>query len=224
MHRLRLVALIAVVLATLIAIADPASASIPTHTGIFGAGYTSSPPEGVKNATVTFKVPNVTCALPNDLEFLYLGVFTFDSGAAMSMNAQVQAMCLNGTKVYQAVVANGTSTKLFGVAVGDTIVARVFETGSTSTAIVKDLAKKTSTSISKAAGYDAKVLVGDYPFLRVPTFTSVRMTKAMVNGTPIGDAPALTRERLQTVSNLQIGLSVLATNHSAFSLVFKNNS
>src|SRR5262245_22033345 len=146
MHRLRVVALVALAVVSLIAVADPASASTPTHTGIVGAGYTSTPPDGVKSATATLKVPSVSCALPNDLEALYLGVFTFDGDSNGSMNAQAQALCVNNTIVYQAVVANGTSTKLLSISPGDTVLLRVTETGTTSTALVKDLTKKTSQS------------------------------------------------------------------------------
>jgi len=204
--------------------ANPASAAVTTHTSALGAGYKTTPVDGVKTASVKFVVPDITCAHPSGFEALFLGVFALNSDAS-GLSAFGQASCNSGSKVYFAEVTDGTNPpKTIGISVGDTILARITEDGATRTALVKNLTAKTSASISKSGSNDEAVLIGDFGSQFVPTFSRVHMFQAMVNGDTIGDAPATNRERLKSASDLQINASLLQSGVATFNLIFKSNA
>src|SRR4051812_25617102 len=118
MRGLRLLVVAAVAVVGLIAGTNPASAAVTTHTSGEGAGYLSVPAGGVTSATVTFKVPDVTCAHDNDFEALYLGAFALDASKDHTMTAFVQASCNLGSKLYFAQVSDGTTDDTLSVAIG----------------------------------------------------------------------------------------------------------
>jgi hypothetical protein len=204
--------------------ANPASASVSTVTSALGAGYLSAPADTVKTATVTFKVPNITCAHNDDYEPLFLGVFGLDNSNVLTEAAFMNAACNNGSKVYFGEVGDSVTNKLMSITIGDIVLVRLTETGSLTTAFIRDVTQKTTQSITKAKANDAKVLVGDLGSTHVPTFgPTLHMSLAKVNGVVIGDAPVTNRQRLKSNTDIQIGATLVASGQAGFSLLFKHN-
>src|SRR5205814_4634047 len=107
--------------------------------------------------------------------------------------------------------APGATTKNASIAVGDVINTRLAETGTTTTAILRNITMDTKTISSHSANRDASVLVGDFGSLHVPTFTNVHFARATVNGAAISDATPVTRERLRSNTNIQISANLIAS-------------
>jgi len=224
MRGLRLILVAAIAVVGLFVAGDPASAAITTNTSALGAGYKSEPPGGVTSASVKLQVPDITCAANDPFEGLLLGVFALNGSNVRTLSAFVQASCVNGSLLYFASVDNGSTHDEISVAIGDTVTARLTEDGVTSTVTVKNITDhNNSASLAKSAAKDPRVLVGDLGSQVVPTFTKVRMLNAMVNGTVIGDAPATTRERLKSGSNIQVTASLVAAGKGGFTLGFRAN-
>jgi hypothetical protein len=223
MHKGRLVAAVIVVGAVFLGSTNPASATITTHTSALGAGYKTVPSGGLASATVTFKVPDILCAHNNDYEALNLGLFALNSGVS-STTSFITVSCNNGVKNYFATAGAGTTLKHASIAIGDTVTARITETGTKRTAFFKDVTLNTTASISYAASKDQAVLIGDFGGTPVPTFDSIHMSATKINGVVVGDAPATNRERLKQGTDIQIGATLIQAGHATFTLLFQHNT
>jgi hypothetical protein len=228
--RVRLLALAATAVIALLAAADPASASITTTTSALGAGYRSTPADGVGSAKVRFKVPSITCVDDSRFDVLYLGVFGFNAstGDSPTSYSEVFAACnMSLTPSYfAAVFTAGGGFKQLSVAIGDDIVTRLDETGTKIKATVHNLTDDTSVVSSGASARDTSVLLGDFgnnP--SIPTFTSVKMTGATVNGLPFAHDPTpVVRERFKWDQTVQISTSLQSEGDTVFVMRFRSNT
>ena len=223
----RSVGLAAIAVAAVMATAQPAGATVTKHVSALGAGYKSTPLGGVSSASARFKAPSVSCANDTDFEVLYLGVTGLSSINERNDYAVLYAACNHSLTLDYFGVAYTTDGGFqpLSVAIGDTIVTKLVETGTTTTATVVNVSDNTSVSSTTTGDKDASVLIGDFGDPVIPTFDKVHFARPRVNGAQLDDpATPVSRERLKNGDNLQIATNALASGDIGFSIFFRSNA
>jgi hypothetical protein len=191
-------------------------------------GYVASPAAGVASMSVTFKVPTVTCPASGASAYVGLGVETYSAGAMMYI------FCAgSGAAAEYAYDLSTPSGDEFepAAAAGDTVVATIFETGSTTQAEIHDLTNgqfwldaDTSYAPYTYAWFGAFTATDeDY---QVPSFPAFAMSNAQLNGDFLGfESPAQYDDYSAGSGDTVITAGSLKTtaSGSSFKLTFKKN-
>jgi hypothetical protein len=194
------------------------------------SGYQATPTGGLASASVTFTVPTITCsaALKASGAGQWEGVFT-DS---LSAYALIFTDCTSSGPLYEFDQATPAGQGVeAGVVPGDTVVASLFQSSSSTFAELHDLTQNIYYFADYGAPVgDTVVDIGSFNELaafgfKLPPFTTVKMTNATVNGDYLGfDSP--THWNAVNGGDLLVKSGSLKTSGtgSTFSLVFKHSS
>lgn len=171
------------------------------------AGYQVTPKGGLASASVTFKMPTITCTSGYTQEQpINFGV-TNGPVTPNPVAAFAQASCTGATAAYSFVVETkaGLATSLTGLAPGNTVVASIFQSGTTTEAEIHDLTSNTywASAFGGNEG-DTAAQIGafeywpyekyedNFPYFiePIPAFSKATMSIAEVNGDFLGfDSP-----------------------------------
>jgi hypothetical protein len=171
----------------------PKAAALPPSAGAstYLAGYQVTPSGGLASASVTFTVPSITCT-GNDKKTgakMFDGVYT-DS---LATYAFVASFCTTtGPAVEFLLTTPAGGGPETGVSPGDTVVASMFQSSSSTWAEVHDLTSGFYWfSEDGINGGDTVIDIGSLNQFSigggpVPTFTKVKFSNATVNGDDLG--------------------------------------
>jgi hypothetical protein len=200
---------------------------VGTSNGV--AGYYSGPTGGLASASVTFTVPKITCTTSDNSKgaIQYDGVYTL----ALDVYALVGTSCGSGGPSYQYYFATkaGAFTES-GAAPGDVVVTSLFQSGSATYAEIHDLTANVYWFADNTVNQgDTNVAIGalngTYTGVPVPTYTTVKLSNATVNGDYLGfDSPGEYNTVNPSDSVLIAKPSKLKTTAtgSSFSVAFKH--
>ena len=214
------------------AAAAPAAVASTASDSSYLAGYQVAPTGGLASASVTFKVPAITCTSADDSAGaeVFLGV-SIDNGTSDPANgAFVLPYCsTTGPAYYYAVQTPAGIIDAPGPAAGDTVVTSLFESGSATYAEVHDLTSGASWHADDATNVGGTTIdegsLIQSPEYPVPTFTEIDFKHATVNGDYLGfDSP--TQYNLLFEGAVLIKSEALTTTGggSKFALKFENAS
>jgi hypothetical protein len=190
------------------------------------AGYRLAPSGGLASASVTFTIPTISCpgTDPSKGALQYDGVYT----DTLATYALVLTECTTSGIVYDYLVSTNAGYLLKpGAAPGDTVVASLFQSASSTYAEVHDLTKNVHWFAGNSLNQgDTTVDVGTlnpaYEGLPVATYTKAKFFNATVNGDYLGfDAP--TEYNALNGGDLLVKTSALLTTGtgSSFHTTFK---
>jgi hypothetical protein len=185
-------------------------------------GYADSPSGGLASASVTFKIPPVNCTV-TPTATVSDGVITSSLGTW----ALAQASCSSGTPAYSFTVGTpaGSASDLTGASPGDTVVASMFQSGTSTTADIRDLTSSSHWSQSDPIDVgDNGIDIGAYLTGPVASFAITKMSNAQVNGQYLGfQSP--TESKDVSTHTLVAGSALTTTAHgTSFSLTFKHST
>jgi hypothetical protein len=186
------------------------------------AGYIDTPSGGLASASVTFKIPAVNCTVTPDAT-VSEGVIT----TSLSTLALAQESCASGTPDYSFTVATpaGSAAGLAGASPGDTVVASMFQSGTSTYADIRDLTSNTHWQEIDATNVgDTGVGIGTYLTGPVASFATTTMKNAQVNGQYLGFQSPVQFKSVST--HPLVTSSALTTNASGtkFTLTFKHST
>jgi hypothetical protein len=187
-------------------------------------GYTAYPSNGVASASVSFKIPTITCTT-NETEGLVLfGIETSYAAAVIEVYCDTP-----GPASYFYYMDTPSGTEAQPATAGDTVVASIFETSSITQAEIHDLTNGQfwldNTTIDVG---DAEASFGAFSNTAagrvVPSFPKLSMSNAQVNGDYLGfESPVRYNDEGADTGHVVISTGALKTtaSGSSFALTFK---
>ncbi len=186
------------------------------------AGYADTPAGGLASASVTFKIPVVNCTdTPNAT--VSEGVIT----STLRTWALAQESCSSGTPASSFTVGTpaGSSSGLAGASPGDKIVASMFQSGTSTSADIRDLTSGSHWFETDPTNVgDTGIGIGTYLTGPVASFATIKMSNAQVNGQYLGfESPSQYND---VSTHTLVASSALTTNArgTSFTLTFKHSS
>ncbi len=186
------------------------------------AGYVDTSSGGLASASVTFKIPLVDCtATPNAT--VSEGVVT----STLRTWSLAQESCSSGTPVSSFTVGTpaGSASNLSGASPGDTVVASMFQSGTSTDADIRDVTSHSHWFETDPTNEgDTSIGIGAYLTGPVASFATIKMSNAQVNGEYLGfESPS----RYNDVSTRKLVTGSALTNTSrgtSFTLTFKHST
>ena len=186
------------------------------------AGYVDTPPGGLASANVTFKVPVVNCTVtPNAT--VSEGVVTSTLGTL----ALAQESCSSGIPDYSFTVATpaGSASNLAGASPGDTVVASMFQSGTSTDADIRDLTSNTHWFESDPTNVgDTGIGIGAFLNGPVASFATTTMKNAQVNGQYLGFQSPSQFKDVSTHTLVASGALTTTSRGTSFALTFKHST
>jgi hypothetical protein len=186
------------------------------------AGYLDTPSGGLASASVTFKIPVVNCTV-TPTATVSDGVITSTLGTW----ALAQASCSSGTPAYSFTVGTpaGSASGLAGASPGDTVVASMFQSGTSTSADIRDITSSSHWFQTDPTNVgDTGVNIGAYLTGPVASFAMTKMSNAQVNGQYLGfESPTQFKD---VSTHTLVASSALKTTGggTSFTLTFKHST
>ena len=186
------------------------------------AGYVDSPAGGLASASVTFKIPLVNCtATPNGA--VSEGVIT----NTLRTWALAQESCSSGTPAYSFTVGTpaGSASDLAGASPGDTIVASMFQSGTSTYADIRDLTSSSHwVQIDPTNVGDTGIGIGASLTQQVATFPMTTMSNAQVNGEYLSFESPTRYKDVSTHTLVKSSALTTTAAGTSFTLTFKHST
>jgi hypothetical protein len=186
------------------------------------AGYVDTPSGGLASASVTFKIPVVDCtATPNAT--VSEGVVT----GTLRTWSLAQESCSSGTPVSSFTVGTpaGSASNLSGASPGDTVVASMFQSGTSTYADIRDVTSHSHWFETDPTNEgDTSIGIGAYLTGPVASFATIKMSNAQVNGEYLGfESPSQYKD---VSTHTLVASSALTTTSrgTSFTLTFKHST
>ncbi len=186
------------------------------------AGYVDTPSGGLASASASFKIPRVNCTVTPDAT-VSEGVITSSLGTW----ALAQASCSSGTPDYTFTVGTpaGSASDLAGASPGDTVVTSMFQSGTSTSADIRDLTSSSHFFETDPTNVgDAGIGIGVYLTGPVASFATTTIRNAQVNGQYLGfQSPS--REKDVSTDKLVTSSALTTTaGGTSFALTFKHST
>jgi hypothetical protein len=185
-------------------------------------GYVDTPSGGLASASVTFKIPVVNCTVTPDAA-VSEGVVTSTFGTS----ALAQESCASGSPSYSFSVATpaGSASNLAGASPGDTVVASMFQSGTSTDADIRDLTSNTHWFESDPTNVgDTGIGIGAFLNGPVASFATTTMKNAQVNGQYLGFQSPSQFKDVSTHTLVASSALTTSAKGTSFTLTFKHST
>lgn len=186
------------------------------------AGYVDTPSGGLASASVTFKIPVVDCtATPNAT--VSEGVVT----STLRTWSLAQESCSSGNPVSSFTVGTpaGSASNLSGASPGDTVVASMFQSGTSTYADIRDVTSHSHWFETDPTNEgDTSIGIGAYLTGPVASFATIKMSNAQVNGEYLGFESPSRYNDVSTHTLVASSASTTTSRGTSFTLMFKHST